>query len=145
MKITKTFCKFLVNGNMEIYNHWGTIFFQNIPSHFIELIISIISCFFLGRCCAQSGDCLNKPPLFLYIQMQLCKQETLKDWLVKRSPVIDYSRSLEIFLQIRDAVEYFHKQGMMHRDLKVILFYLMHTRVFLILWITGCLFSSNLS
>ena len=60
--------------------------------------------------------------------MQLCKQETLKDWLVKRSPVIDYSRSLEIFLQIRDAVEYFHKQGMMHRDLKVILLYSMHTQ-----------------
>ena len=62
---------------------------------------------------------MNEPPLFLYIQMQLCKQETLKDWLVKRSPDISYVRSLDIFLQIRDAVEYFHKQGMMHRDLKV--------------------------
>ena len=122
----------------------GVQFFSwNIWSHFIELIISIFWYIFLGRCCAQSGDCLNKPPLFLYIQMQLCKQETLKDWLVKRSPVIDYSRSLEIFLQIRDAVEYFHKQGMMHRDLKVILLYSMHTQsFFLILWIIFFLFFS---
>ncbi|XP_066925254.1 eukaryotic translation initiation factor 2-alpha kinase 3-like isoform X2 [Clytia hemisphaerica] len=72
----------------------------------------------VGKCCTRSSLCLDKPPLFLYIQMQLCKQETLKDWLVKRSPDICFKRSLEIFQQIRDAVEYFHRQGMMHRDLK---------------------------
>ncbi|XP_041370908.1 eukaryotic translation initiation factor 2-alpha kinase 3-like [Gigantopelta aegis] len=59
-----------------------------------------------------------KLKLYLYIQMQLCKRETLKDWLSantlnRNRPVI-----LDIFTQIVCAVDYVHGQGLMHRDLK---------------------------
>lgn len=58
------------------------------------------------------------PPIFLYIQMQLCQKESLKDWLLKykkRDKVVVY----DIFTQILSAVEYVHLQGLIHRDLKV--------------------------
>lgn len=60
-----------------------------------------------------------EPPVFLYIQMQLCKKESLKEWLqenLKR----DYSDILNMFKQILSAVEYVHLRGLIHRDLKVI-------------------------
>jgi len=72
----------------------------------------------VGKCCTRKSSCLTEAPLFLYIQMQLCKRETLKDWLSERTSVISLSRSFSIFMQIVNAVEYFHGQGMMHRDLK---------------------------
>ncbi|XP_057306248.1 eukaryotic translation initiation factor 2-alpha kinase 3-like [Hydractinia symbiolongicarpus] len=73
---------------------------------------------FVGKCCTRSSTCLTEPPLFLYIQMQLCKQATLKDWLSERTSAISLKRSMDIFMQIVHAVDYFHGQGMMHRDLK---------------------------
>lgn len=67
--------------------------------------------------------CLNEslpkdPPTFLYIQMQLCQKQSLKEWLVdnKDRHVTDI---LQIFKQIVSAVEYVHMHGLIHRDLKV--------------------------
>ncbi|XP_033869452.3 eukaryotic translation initiation factor 2-alpha kinase 3 [Acipenser ruthenus] len=65
----------------------------------------------------------SKPPspkVFLYIQMQLCRKENLKDWMSKRCCVEQRDRSecLGIFLQIAEAVEFLHSKGLMHRDLK---------------------------
>lgn len=61
---------------------------------------------------------VTSPKLYLFIQMQLCRRETLKDWLIsdncKREPCV----VLDIFDQIICAVEYVHNQGLMHRDLK---------------------------
>lgn len=57
--------------------------------------------------------------MYLYIQMQLCKKQSLKDWL--RLNQLD-TRQLEIvpiFRQIVNAVEYVHLKGLIHRDLKV--------------------------
>ncbi|XP_045482611.1 eukaryotic translation initiation factor 2-alpha kinase-like isoform X2 [Harmonia axyridis] len=57
------------------------------------------------------------PPIFLYIQMQLCQKESLKDWLFKnetRDKVVVY----DFFSQILSAVEYVHLKGCIHRDLK---------------------------
>ncbi|KAG5265472.1 hypothetical protein AALO_G00242860 [Alosa alosa] len=59
-------------------------------------------------------------PVYLYIQMQLCRKENLKDWMGQRvAPELrEHSECLNIFLQIAEAVEFLHSKGLMHRDLK---------------------------
>ncbi|KAI8793692.1 eukaryotic translation initiation factor 2-alpha kinase 3 isoform X2 [Biomphalaria glabrata] len=55
---------------------------------------------------------------FLYIQMQLYRKETLKDWLANNTLNRNRETILDIFDQIVCAVEYVHSCGLMHRDLK---------------------------
>lgn len=57
--------------------------------------------------------------LYLYIQMQLCQTESLKDWLSNNTEDRDKNRLLDVFHQIVRAISYVHRQGLMHRDLKV--------------------------
>ncbi|XP_072402239.1 eukaryotic translation initiation factor 2-alpha kinase [Diabrotica undecimpunctata] len=59
----------------------------------------------------------TEQPVFLYIQMQLCKKENLKDWLMMHQSR-DYKLIINIFSQILDAVDYVHLKGLIHRDLK---------------------------
>ena len=62
----------------------------------------------------------------LYIQMQLCSQKTLADFLsdkeARRGPSLsdrlDIPYALSLFLQIAQGVKYVHEQGLIHRDLK---------------------------
>ncbi|CAH1964479.1 unnamed protein product [Acanthoscelides obtectus] len=54
---------------------------------------------------------------YLYIQMQLCKKESLKEWLTSNYKR-DYKFVIDIFSQILDAVQYIHLRGLIHRDLK---------------------------
>lgn len=57
---------------------------------------------------------------YLYIQMQLCRRETLKDWLCASTNEPRSSEEIwDMFGQIVSAVEYVHVSGLMHRDLKV--------------------------
>lgn len=56
-------------------------------------------------------------PLYLFIQMQLCQKESLKDWL-KANHERNHKYCLNVFEEILGAVEYFHGRGLMHRDLK---------------------------
>ncbi|KAL3864427.1 hypothetical protein ACJMK2_006111 [Sinanodonta woodiana] len=60
----------------------------------------------------------SQPKVYVYIQMQLCKRETLKDWLNANSFNRDKHFVLDIFDQIVGAVEYIHDCHLMHRDLK---------------------------
>ncbi|XP_072353746.1 eukaryotic translation initiation factor 2-alpha kinase 3 isoform X3 [Scyliorhinus torazame] len=62
----------------------------------------------------------NSPKVYLYIQMQLCRKETVKDWMSVRCQMEDRDRTecLQIFLQMADAVCFLHIKGLMHRDLK---------------------------
>lgn len=59
--------------------------------------------------------------VLLYIQMQLCRKENLKDWMSQRSfpEQREHNQCLDIFLQIAEAVDFLHGKGLMHRDLKV--------------------------
>lgn len=61
------------------------------------------------------------PKVYLYIQMQLCRKENLKDWMAQRSQpeLREHLQCLAIFLQIAEAVDFIHSKGLMHRDLKV--------------------------
>ncbi|XP_053552902.1 eukaryotic translation initiation factor 2-alpha kinase 3 [Bombina bombina] len=62
----------------------------------------------------------TSPKVYLYIQMQLCRKENLKDWMSARCTLEDRPpvESLHIFLQIAEAVQFLHSKGLMHRDLK---------------------------
>ncbi|XP_004707997.1 eukaryotic translation initiation factor 2-alpha kinase 3 [Echinops telfairi] len=62
----------------------------------------------------------SSPKVYLYIQMQLCRKENLKDWMNRRCTIEERERAvcLQIFLQIAEAVEFLHSKGLMHRDLK---------------------------
>lgn len=59
----------------------------------------------------------NTQKRYLYIQMQLCKKQSLKDWMGvnnerERGVMLDW------FDQIISAVHYVHVRGHIHRDLK---------------------------
>lgn len=56
---------------------------------------------------------------YLYIQMQLCRKQSLKDWLFENGSHVRENESRGIFKQIVEAVEYVHLKGLIHRDLKV--------------------------
>lgn len=65
----------------------------------------------------------SSPPLhspnkvYLYIQMQLCQRQSLKEWLAINKDR-NYNYVLKVFEQILQAVEYVHLRGLIHRDLK---------------------------
>ncbi|XP_030046899.1 eukaryotic translation initiation factor 2-alpha kinase 3 isoform X2 [Microcaecilia unicolor] len=63
---------------------------------------------------------VSSPKVYLYIQMQLCKKENLKDWMSGRCTLEERpsTECLQIFLQIAEAVQFLHSKGLMHRDLK---------------------------
>lgn len=55
---------------------------------------------------------------FLYIQMELCQRESLKDWLLQNE-IRNKKTICDMFNDIVKAVEYVHDNQLMHRDLKV--------------------------
>lgn len=56
--------------------------------------------------------------IYLYIQMQLCQKQSLKEWLKLNNLPARQNKIIPIFEQIVDAVEYVHLKGLIHRDLK---------------------------
>ncbi|XP_065083248.1 eukaryotic translation initiation factor 2-alpha kinase-like [Ochlerotatus camptorhynchus] len=56
--------------------------------------------------------------IYLYIQMQLCQKQSLKEWLTLNDLSARQNKIIPIFEQIVDAVEYVHLKGLIHRDLK---------------------------
>ena len=64
--------------------------------------------------CSQNS---KKQYIFLYMQMELCRRQTLKDWIdtpkTRNRDVV-----LNIFNQVVEAVTYIHSKGLIHRDIK---------------------------
>lgn len=71
---------------------------------------------------ASLAENLHIEKVYLYIQMQLCRKDTLKDWLKTNCETRDKTTIFDLFYQIVDAVEYVHSQDLIHRDLKVGIF-----------------------
>lgn len=67
--------------------------------------------------CTSSGHRNNTTISYLFIQMQLCRKDSLKDWL-QSTPKRDYLNVINFFEQIVMAVEYVHLNNLIHRDLK---------------------------
>ena len=55
--------------------------------------------------------------MVLFVQMALCSDSTLRDWLRQRTVVVR-SEALGIFRQLLSALEHVHAQRVIHRDLK---------------------------
>ncbi|XP_022218634.2 eukaryotic translation initiation factor 2-alpha kinase isoform X1 [Drosophila obscura] len=66
----------------------------------------------------QNGVVSKPSKVYLYIQMQLCRKESLRDWLRENRTEARASHIADIFHQIVDAVDYVHLKGLIHRDLK---------------------------
>ncbi|XP_074599713.1 eukaryotic translation initiation factor 2-alpha kinase 3-like [Brevipalpus obovatus] len=70
-----------------------------------------------NKCTEKEEKPVNGQSAFLYIQMQLCQKNTLREWL-KSTKDREKTVVLDYFLQIVEAVEYVHSKQLMHRDLK---------------------------
>jgi len=59
---------------------------------------------------------------FLCIQMELCGNGNLRNWLKKRTTLsvaeVDFTECIKIFFQVAKGIEHIHNHGLIHRDLK---------------------------
>jgi translation initiation factor 2-alpha kinase 3 len=66
----------------------------------------------------QQNVANSKLRVYLFIQMQLCQKECLRDWLRITDLEARKNKPIDIFDQIVSAVHYVHMKGLIHRDLK---------------------------
>lgn len=70
---------------------------------------------------AEAANFVSPPksPEYQYIQMELCKDENLADWLLKNDVNKRKEKYLTIFAEIVGGLKYIHSKGIIYRDLKV--------------------------
>lgn len=98
--------------HQRFVNSFGLLFFfLTMYALFLRVPCEIVMCWILSP----------RLQVYLYIQMQLCRKENLKDWMAQRClpEQREHNQCLDIFLQIAEAVDFLHSKGLMHRDLKV--------------------------
>jgi len=68
----------------------------------------------------RSSTMLFTRQSYLYIQMQLCRDDNLHNWLETNNTTEkrNYQESIAIFKQVTSAVVYIHQSNLIHRDLK---------------------------
>lgn len=54
----------------------------------------------------------------LYIQMEYCKNSTLRNLIDSKKLYLDSSNVWRIFREILSGLQYIHHQNMIHRDIK---------------------------
>ncbi|XP_036402952.1 interferon-induced, double-stranded RNA-activated protein kinase isoform X2 [Megalops cyprinoides] len=74
-----------------------------------------------GNSSTNSGS--NSSAQYLYIQMELCEEGTLREWINQKNHDRDKDPkrekdALRIFRQIVEGVTYIHSKNLIHRDLK---------------------------
>eukprot|EP00298_Acanthocystis_sp_HF-20_P001910 c12393_g1_i1.p1 GENE.c12393_g1_i1~~c12393_g1_i1.p1 ORF type:complete len:333 (+),score=147.94 c12393_g1_i1:100-999(+) len=68
----------------------------------------------------ESLQFLNEMDIILYVQMELCENYTLQDWLRDRRENSDVNpeQNIHILYQILCGLNHIHSSGLVHRDLK---------------------------
>ena len=108
---------------------------QNIVRYYNSWIEPIFDDFDIDESPLSSNSYSNEienidinPDYSVYIQMELCSNGNLGDWLTNRS-IIDITTNINISTQIIEGLHYLHQLDIIHRDLKPTNIFLCHNTI----------------